>query len=143
MNHVKNGQLSDGLYRSIRNAKAIANVPGILRQILQMESWTDLLVQATGEIVNFKSFAEYVTTPPPEGLGSTVEYIRALIPRDDMELLAMFDEATQGKPGKTWDSRTVDKNTFNNIQDNLAPVGTSAQAGLRRLRKLEREGNKR
>ncbi len=57
--------------------------------------------------------------------------------RDDIELLNMLDVVMKRPPGKTWDSRTAPKNTFDNIQGNSdvkAPTGTSKTAGLRRLR---------
>lgn len=136
---VRNGQVVDALYRSIRNGRSIDNIPGLVKQVIQDEMWKSLLVKETGEIVEFPSFCEFVKTSPPEGLGASLDTVKRLC-RDDNEAIGLIDEATKGNQGKRNDLI----NFFDNIQEvesKEAPTGTSKQAGLRRLRKLESEGN--
>lgn len=130
-----NGQLGRALYWAIRDGKAIENIPGLVKRVIENQCWQCLLIEETGEVKEFASFVEYVTTSPPEGLGTEIETLWRLC-QDDIEAQAMIDEATKRNPGKTWDSRTVINNVdiiHNNSIDR--PTGTSRQAGLRRIAK--------
>lgn len=138
---VRNGQVVDALYRSIRNGRAIDNIPGLVKQVIQDEMWKSLLVKETGEIVEFPSFCEFVKTAPPEGLGASLDTVKKLC-RDDNEAMALIDEATKREPGNPTGANQYNGNVSNiNNSTEERPVGTTKQAGLRRLRKLESEGN--
>lgn len=135
---IKNGQIARALYRSIRDGQAIENIPGLLKQIIQEEMWKNLVVEATGEVVEFGSFDEFVKTAPPEGLGASLDTVKRLC-RDDNEAMALIDEALGSNQGRRNDINLVDN--IHKVESKERPDGTSKQAGLRRLRKLESEGN--
>lgn len=128
------GQLLDALYHSVRKGEAINNVAGLIEQLLDDDVWREVCVIETGQIIKYDRFEDFVTTPPVEGLGTTVDTLKQFI-GDDMKVLDMLDIALQGKGGKKWDSRTAGKNTVYNIHSNKRPAGTSRQASIRRLRK--------
>lgn len=137
---IRNGARISMLYHAIRNGSSgLDDVPNLIKQIVQEKMWKSLIVEETGEVVEFASFGEFVKTAPPEGIGASLDTVKKLC-RDDNEAMALIDEALGSNQGKRNDLN----NFFNNIQevhDEEAPVGTSRQAGLRRLRKLESEGN--
>lgn len=135
-----NGQLGRALYWAIRDGKAIENIPGLVKRVIENQCWQCLLIEETGEVKEFSSFVEYVTTSPPEGLGTDIETLWRLC-QDDIEAQAMIDEATKIKPGNPHPSGH-NQHTLNQVIDNninnyhrQSPVGTSRQAGLRRLAK--------
>jgi hypothetical protein len=129
-----NGQLGRALYWAIRDGKAIENIPGLVKRVIENQCWQSLLIEETGEVKEFASFVEYVTTSPPEGLGTDIETLWSLC-RNDIEAQAMIDEATkQGRGNPTG------HNQYKNGNDNIVnissrPVGNTRQAGLRRLSK--------
>lgn len=139
-NPIENGQIAGILYYAIRDGKAIDDIPGLVKRIISGEMWKELLVKETGEVVNFKSFIDFVTTQPPEGLGTTLDTIKRL-GSHDTEMLALVDGATKRKHGNTTSPRDAQGQyipIFDNIQDwsiPKAPTGTSRQAGLRRIAK--------
>ena len=133
---VKARNITDSLYNSIRNGKRIEEIPRYIKQIFEDDLWKRVEVPQTKSIETFDTFTDYVTTSPPWGLGITVDNLLKLIDiTKDMEAYNMVDEATKGKAGKTWDSRTQEKNTVSNRNNNNRPVGTSKQNAIRRLRK--------
>lgn len=140
-NPIENGQIAGILYYAIRDGKAIDDIPGLVKRIIGGEMWKELLVKETGEVVNFKSFIDFVTTQPPEGLGTTLDTIKRL-GSHDTEMLALVDGATQRTredwtPNPTGNNQYQNVVTVDNIHDNHLdrPTGTSRQAGLRRLAK--------
>jgi len=116
----------------------LTNIPLLLSRILKENMWREFYVEVTGKTKTYEEgeFEKFVTTSPPEGTGTTLNFFRDIIEKD-IELLALFDEALQKGPGKKWDSRTVDENIVsirNNINDRPV-VGTTKQYALRKLRK--------
>ena len=142
-NPIENGQIAGILYYAIRDGKAIDDIPGLVKRIIGGEMWKELLVKETGEVVNFKSFIDFVTTQPPEGLGTTLDTIKRLGSHDN-EMLAAVDGATKRKPGD-WipnpngiggkSHKTIDDVSIVNNNNIDRPVGNTRQAGLRRLAK--------
>lgn len=134
-NPIENGQIAGILYYAIRDGKAIDDIPGLVKRIIGGKMWKELLVKETGEVVNFKSFIDFVTTQPPEGLGTTLDTIKRL-GSHDIEMLALVDGATKRKP----EDNPRDENgryepVIDNVQDGYAPTGNTRQAGLRRIAK--------
>jgi hypothetical protein len=103
-------------------------------------------------VVKPMSLHEFIYKRYPEGLGTNYDTIEKLI-SGDAEAMDAWQQATKrgaggannphglgGKSGKTADGIV----TLDNIQGDKAPsapTGTSAQAGLRRLRKAADEGD--
>ena len=79
-----------------------------------------------------------VTTPYPHGIGATVDLVRELCVRDPAMRVA-FDRAIAQPVGTNQHSEA-----FDNIQGQpapKAPTGTSADAGIRRIRKAAEAGD--
>lgn len=117
--------LRDALRDSVGGLKYL---PDLLKRVLREEMWRDRLVQRTGERVTFDRFEAFVTTPPLEGLGATVQTLRNLC-RDDPEALDLLDRAFAGRQGE----RTDLVDNVNEVDER--PTGNRADVALRRLRK--------
>lgn len=140
---ASNGQLNRALYWAIVHGKSIENIPSLVKQIIQNESWKSFLIEDTGEIKSCKSFAEYVTKPVPDGLGTDIDTLWRLC-GNDIEAQAKIDEAIQRKPGD-WtpnpngiggkSHKTIDSVSIINSNNIDRPAGTTRQYGLRRLTK--------
>lgn len=95
-----NDDLVAGLQKGIgRGEWGLSEVPAALKLVLRRESWRERRVQQTGETAVFESFAQFVTAPLVEGLGTDIATIKRLC-RDDAEALDALDKATVGKRGK-------------------------------------------
>src|SRR5690606_38754229 len=56
----------------LRGGAALENVPGLLKRILREEAWREFQPKI-GPVVRHERFADFVTTPPVQGLGASVE----------------------------------------------------------------------
>lgn len=121
----RNANLVEMLGGALRDGDhALGAAPSLLRQILEEESWREFVTQR-GEHVQHARFADFVTTQPLAGLGSTLDLIRRVV-GGDVEAVDLLDRALQNPVGHPA--------TSNNIKDK-APTGTSKEAALRKLRK--------
>ena len=101
---------------------ALEDVPGLLAKVLDEELWREFKTPR-GE-ARHDSFESFVTTPPTQGLGTSVALIRRIV-GDDPKARDLLDQAMQ---------RTcADNKPVNNV--NERPVGNTADQALRRLRK--------
>jgi hypothetical protein len=135
---VRNGTKVDMLSRSIREgAASLDNIPSLIRQIIEEQMWREHLHQKTGEVFRFDSFKEFVVTPPPEGLGTTVATLIRLC-ADDPLVVDLIDEMVQFTFA---DPVVIDQYTKKENTDGESDAkkyittGTSRQEGLRKLRK--------
>lgn len=71
----------------------LQSLPGLVKRVITEEMWPERVVRITHETARFKSFAEFVTTPPPAGLGTNVETLERLC-RDDAEALTLLRQVT-------------------------------------------------
>jgi hypothetical protein len=135
---VRNGTKVDMLSRSIREGAAnLDNIPSLIRQIIEEQMWREHLHQETGELFRFDSFKEFVETPPPDGLGTTVATLIRLSV-DDPLVVDLIDEIVQFTIGDPVElSQYTKKENADNKQNSRKHIatGTSRQAGLRQLRK--------
>jgi hypothetical protein len=119
----RNANLVEMLGGALRDGgHALGSVPSLLKQLLTDDGWREFVTQR-GEHVVHERFADFVTTPPLAGLGTTVTTVRKLLV-DDMEALDLLDRAVQNRPSI---------HAGNNIPGR--PEGTSKDKALRRLRK--------
>lgn len=59
-------------YRLLQgNKDGLGNIPGVLRQLISLKVWEGY--DWKGKEVKFTASGNCVETPPPEGLGTTVE----------------------------------------------------------------------
>ncbi len=139
------GQLLDALYFSVRDGKKVDNIPGLIEQLLAEDIWKEVYVEETERTVAYDRFEDFVTTPPPEGLGTKVKELERLI-GEDKDALNKLNDALEGKPGQKLKAsqRTVDANIGDNSKRR---AGSSRFMNIRRLREnnpdlLERVLNK-
>jgi hypothetical protein len=121
----RNANLVDLLGSALRDGgHALGAVPGLLKQILVDGGWREFVTQR-GEHVMHERFADFASTPPLAGLGTTVEVVRKLL-IDDMEALDLLDRELQNPVGSNL--------PLDNVQGR-APTGNAKDRALRRLRK--------
>ena len=128
------GQLLGHLYGSVRDGKKIDNIPGLVVQLIEEDIWREVYIKELEYTVKYDKFEDIIITPPPEGLGTTVDILKRLIV--DNKTLSLLDEVLRVGPGAPLGNLnqlgTIDDNIHNSRE---SPTGTSRQAGLRRLRK--------
>jgi hypothetical protein len=115
-------------------AEALGYVPGLLKIVLDDESWRRFITPR-GDLVEHQRFADFATAPPLHGIGADIPLIKRII-QDDPVTLDLLDQALKGRPGNPTGANQY-SGTLDNIQGSAtqeAPTGTSAEAGLRRLR---------
>jgi hypothetical protein len=71
----------------------LKSLPGMVKRVITENMWPERVVRVTGEIATFKTFGEFVTTPPPAGLGTDIETLERLC-RDDAEAITLLRQAT-------------------------------------------------
>lgn len=93
-------QITEDLQGAIRGGShGLDVVPKLIKHALEQRAWEERLIRVTKRTFpGFPTFAEYVVSRPPEGLGTTIELVQRLI-SDDPKTLAMLRKATTGKPG--------------------------------------------
>lgn len=80
-------------------AHGLSAVPALLRQVLEEESWRDLVTQRGDHVVH-ERFVDFVTAHPLAGLGASVDLIERVIGTDDPDLLRLWRSARKGRPGR-------------------------------------------
>jgi len=113
------------------NKDSLGNIPGILRQLITLRVWEGY--DWRGTVVSFSTFREFVETPPPEGLGTTVDELIGLC-RKYPEIAEQLDLAVQEQTP----SYRPPKNSVG-LSGQKRPSGTSFRRNLRRLRSLANE----
>lgn len=106
-------------------------VPQLIVKIVDNNMWQEYIVPRTGEIVTFDDFAEFVKTPPLEGLGVTMEVLKRLC-RDNPAAMDAIDRATARANGG---DRRSEGFSHNNVMTENATQGNSPEYALRKLRK--------
>lgn len=111
---------------ALSKRKTLALVPGLLKKIINEDMWRERVIQQTGELARFTSFADFLTGAPLAGLGEDIRMVRHVCV-DDPEALDALDRVLQRPPSV---HPAVD-----NIHSTERPSGTSSTRALRRLRK--------
>src|SRR5690606_19621744 len=116
-----------------RGGSALESVPHQLKQILRAETWRHFVTRLGKEVCH-ERFADFVTTPPLDGLGADIALVRRLI-ADDPEALDLLDRQLKADQQHGGD-RVSDAARGKVYNINLAPPrGTSKDYALRKLRK--------
>ncbi len=130
---------------SIRSSQDVENVPGLLVKVIRENRWQERTVahgmpNALPRYHRYAEFAKFVSDPPLEGLGTTVDALRRLC-RDDAEALDAIDAALRMPHGvnRRWDEREggEDVDNIHILSENSPsprPTGTSTARALRALR---------
>lgn len=122
-------------YRLLQgNKDGLGNIPGVLRQLISLKVWEGY--DWRGKEVKFTTFREFVETPPPQGLGTTIEEL--------INFCKKYPEIAD----------LVDQTVQEQMPDYQPPAGggiiyplhkargTSFQRSLRRLRNLSETDSK-
>lgn len=84
-------QITQSLSESLHyGSSTLADIPNLVKQVLEKKMWKERVVRATGQLVKFDYFADYVTAREPEGLGGNVGQLRAIC-RDRQDVLTLID----------------------------------------------------
>lgn len=132
----------------------LSHIPDLLAEVLTGRYWeTGYWDFLHDKQVHPKSFLEFVTAEPMEGLGTTVEFLRKNIPH---ELKSALDEVLQRPPGNPTGRNQYSGTVFeqlgdehwcidgcneceggnvDNVHNSERPTGNSESTALRRLRK--------
>jgi hypothetical protein len=124
-----NGRVVADLRRMLHSGKLnLGAVPSLIKEIISREMWRERVEPATGEIVPpFRSFVEFITTPPMAGLGADLALLKRICAEDKVAL-DLIDRVTTNPNG-----RPITVDNVNTIEDR--PGGNSEQYALRKLRK--------
>jgi hypothetical protein len=143
---IRQGVL-ESLHRSIDDASSAEMFPGLLIEAINNEIWAHPR-QMAYRLAPPMPLAEFVTTPFPRGLGTTMETVRKLIAGNAQAELH-WDRAIRGKHGRSNASRDpktgrlikVLKPTKTPTTKHKIDYGTSAAGGMRRLDRAAQAGN--
>ena len=123
--------VNDLYVRHLRSAlrygsSALGQVPDLIKYIILEEAWRQRFVLQTHQPIRFRRFVDFVTTPPPEGLGTDLATIEELC-RVDVEAVMLLDRVTarpRAVHAAAGDAKPVAKR------------GNRAHAALHRLRNV-------
>jgi|GEM_PF-3128100 len=128
-----NGETVRALYRALGLGRdGLATARSLVLVATRDGAWQEFAVPVTGETVRYSpsDFVRFVEAQPLEGLGMSVEALRALF-RDDLTVIDAIDEALKRPGGRPSNADTVTDG--NSIPGR--PPGNTPEAILRRLRK--------
>ncbi len=130
---VYNGQLISSLSSALRyGSSSLSDVPKLVKRVLQDEMWRSFVIEQTGVVAENRSFAEFVTRKPLEGLGSDVKTIQRMC-SDDAETLDLIDRALKEEAKHGGDRKSVSVKGMIHSLD--ATTRDRSSQHLRRLRK--------
>jgi hypothetical protein len=130
----------DSLGKAMQSGETgLRYVPALLVRVINEDMWRDRVIVKTGERVGFKTFKEFVETPPLEGLGADIDTLRRLCSSNIAALDALNKHAYGGRGGNNNPSgsnqyKTVNDNNIIIDRDRTSPVGTSRVQALHKLR---------
>jgi hypothetical protein len=131
----KDDRVVDYLRSAITDGTAgLCDVPALVKRVIKENLWQERYVQKTKERICFSDFIEFVRTPPPEGLGTTLKTIQKLC-SSDITAIDLLDRIQKKKRGGDRRSRKFQEEIIKVDNTKLErPSGTSRQYALRRLR---------
>lgn len=135
---AENAVIVDALGDALSSTRDLEAVPLLLVRVVRENRWQERTVGfgrrgALPRYHRYAEFAKFVSDPPLEGLGTTVDALRRLC-RDDAEALDAIDAALRRPDGRP---EATTRETFDNVQGfspPLAPTGNSSARALRALR---------
>jgi hypothetical protein len=111
----------------------LATTPALVKRVIEEDRWRERTVKVTHQTVTFTRFEEFVTEPPPDGLGGTVQLLENLC-RDDFDALRLLKDVTTNPHGG-------DRRSESFKSDNVTLESTANERGNERsyaLRKLSK-----
>jgi hypothetical protein len=92
----RNGDLVQSLWNAVDHS-SINRIPTIVREVITSGAWRKRKFR--NKIYEHDKFLDFITVPPLAGCGWDPTKVEALL-NNDVEVLAMWREATTGKPGR-------------------------------------------
>jgi hypothetical protein len=105
------------------------SVPGLLRRIITEDMWQERIVPESGEVITFERFEDFVTTDPLDGLGTTMDVVKALCKKQE-DVLALLRGLVpeEGKHG-------TNQHSGLSIASPSAKGGTTVEYTIARLKR--------
>jgi hypothetical protein len=137
---LQNDTYVSSLAQALASGQSLANVPGLVKNIIKSEMWRDRIVRQTGKQATFKRFRDFVEAYPPEGLHTTIPMlIQICTTYDDMEAVSMIAQAEAGERGNpTGNNQYTNSGNINNVNVSTrqeTSAGNSTPYTMRRLAK--------
>lgn len=93
------GQVVADLRHMLRSGTSnLSAVPSLVVEVITNDLWRERVEPKTGEVVRFRSFTEFVTTPPLAGLGADVATLERIC-HEDADALRLLHEVTAQPDG--------------------------------------------
>lgn len=128
---IRNRNMVDALASAVRGgSESLGQVPGLLCRVIEEEAWRHFTT-ALGKEVSHVRIADFITNPPLDGLGASVELVQKII-GDDPRALDLLDQALQNPPSI---------HAVSNRHSTVRPAGTTRTRALRKLRTEADRGN--
>ena len=137
---MENAVIVDAACQAITyGGSSLEEIPHFIKKIINENRWQRRYVKHLGELIEFDSFEEFITTAPPEGMDTSIQRIKDLCQHDTKVRELINIEITK-KPGAPVGNTNASKeetnhNNIMNCLDTKAVQGTSLDYTLRRLRK--------
>lgn len=139
---LQNDTYVSTLARALAEGQSLADVPGLMKNIIKSDMWRDRIVRQTGQQATFKRFRDFVEAYPPEGLRTTISMlIQICNTYGDMEAVAMIAQVEAGDTGNpTGNNQHTNSGTVDIIHNSTngktrTDTGTSTVGTMRRLAK--------
>ncbi len=134
---LHNDTVARALAQAIADGDAsLDSVPGLLRRLITENMWQARTIPETGKLCTFERFEDFVTTRPLDGLGTTMDVLRALCKRDE-EALILLDQVTR----KVLNEHGGDRRSETNITCNIEPPKQQGNSREYTVARLERDGH--
>lgn len=131
----RNGQVVQTIQQEVWQGKhTLKELPGLIAVMLREEMWKERLVPATKEVVTFERFEQFVTTPPVEGLGATMDIIKKICAEDKavLDLIVQEEIGQHGGDRRSEEFKVLNTNVE---KEDKRKSSDNAEYALRRLRK--------
>jgi len=129
----------DALGKAMINGNAgLSNVPGLLLRVIREDLWRKRIVIQTGQVAEFKTFIEFVTTAPLEGLGADLPLLRRLC-GDNTEVRTELDRVTRQGRGAPEGNKNAAKHKEPETNGLNQPICLRRDRADRDLRRLEKD----
>ena len=136
---IRNRNMVDALASAVRGgSESLGQVPGLLCRVLEEEAWRHFTT-ALGKDVQHARLADFITTPPLDGLGASVDLVKKII-AEDARTLDLLDQALRNPHGGDHRSDNAQINV-NNVHVDPRPQGNGRARAIRKLRTEADRGN--
>ena len=114
------------------SSQGLADVPRLIERIIREEIWRERFVAQIGETVRFDSFSDFVTSPPPDGLGVSLKNLYKFC-SDSPQAVDLLNQIIE-QPGHGGDRKSDKFKSDNVTVDKPHSRGNSTAYSLKRLR---------